>query len=313
MLRFPDFFITRPVGSGNSVANDVVRLRKALDKTGHGQSAPQPSGIYDSSLNDRVTSFQWDFGLKEDGQVDPAGPTERAITLALDAKDMAGPDAMEAIRAPFAALNNAGLKLLPDPQDRFDGLPRWVDAKGDNVPDEKRDAILTQARRNRQLKPVLPAAGQTPEPGTPVKVEGPPAKDDGLERAKPKKEAKDIEWETKQTLFSIGDEHTIRVKGPINIKRISLTAGHDGLLYKVRWLPIDAHGKAQPIVRGQTSPDLGGPGLMPGVPNSKRWDPPHDNPYGFEVRVYIPPQPPFNASSSGVMLMIEVPKGSKTE
>lgn len=39
------FRVTRPVGTGHSRANDVIRIRRALTETGHGFSPRQPSGV----------------------------------------------------------------------------------------------------------------------------------------------------------------------------------------------------------------------------------------------------------------------------
>lgn len=80
------FHVTRPVGTGHSRANDVIRIRKALTETGHGFSPPEPSGVYDPSVQESIQRFQRDFGLHPDAVIKPGGPTERAIRLVLDAK-----------------------------------------------------------------------------------------------------------------------------------------------------------------------------------------------------------------------------------
>jgi hypothetical protein len=59
MLDSSDFFITGDVGSGRgqSRPNDVVRIRRALNETGHGRSPDNPSTRYDKSIHDNIIGF----------------------------------------------------------------------------------------------------------------------------------------------------------------------------------------------------------------------------------------------------------------
>ncbi|NQU72454.1 MAG: peptidoglycan-binding protein, partial [Rhodospirillales bacterium] len=69
MFDSSDFFITGDVGSGQgqSRPHDVVRIRRALNETGHGRSPDTPSERYDKSIHDNIIGFQDDFGLEQDG------------------------------------------------------------------------------------------------------------------------------------------------------------------------------------------------------------------------------------------------------
>ena len=154
MFQTPNLFLTGNVGSGHSRANDVVRIRKALHETGYGRSPQNPSPVYDSSIRGNIVGFQEDFGLKPDGFLAPGGPTELAMRTALEAKRAGGTEAMEAFRTPFAVLAREGFSFMPDPQDRRAGRPRWVDADGNELPDQRRDAILGEARRLGDIKPI---------------------------------------------------------------------------------------------------------------------------------------------------------------
>ena len=151
---FPNLFLTGNVGSGQSRANDVVRIRKALHETGYGRSPQNPSQVYDSSIRSNIMGFQKDFGLKPDGFLAPGGPTELAMSTAIAAKRAGGTEGLEALRAPFAALTRQNFSFVPDPQNRRADNPRWVDADGNEVPDHRRDAILEEARRHGDIKSI---------------------------------------------------------------------------------------------------------------------------------------------------------------
>jgi peptidoglycan hydrolase-like protein with peptidoglycan-binding domain len=114
----PDFQVGRPGGTGHSRPGDVIRLRRALNETGHGSSPPDPSEAYDPSLNRAVKRFQGDYGLEEDGIVLPGGPTERMLNLALAAQRQGGDEGQAQLRDVVGAITDAGLKAeAPPPGD----------------------------------------------------------------------------------------------------------------------------------------------------------------------------------------------------
>lgn len=142
-----DFRVNRTVGEGHSRAPDVVRLRKALKKTGHSRPAPQPSGIYDRSAHDAVMRFQHDFGLKEDGIVRPGGPTQTAINIAHAAIEAGGREGYEAVRQPLAVLHRAGLRYQRMDESGRGAAGRWINSEGRPVAPGQIQGLLNKAER----------------------------------------------------------------------------------------------------------------------------------------------------------------------
>lgn len=98
----PDFAVSRTIGRGRSSPADVQRLRRALNRTGHG-SFPEPGGPnVTPGLIDAVKRFQGDFGLEPDAVVRPGGPTEPALSIAAGTRSQQGPAAMDEVRIAFA-------------------------------------------------------------------------------------------------------------------------------------------------------------------------------------------------------------------
>ncbi len=127
VIRFPNFHVTATVGTGHSRENDVKRTRRALNRTGHGRSPPNPSGRYDSSIARNIARLQGDFGLKQDGVIESGGPTASTLDLALDVLQTDGKETLDAVRGPYAALGRAGYRFHPDPDDprKFRYLERF--------------------------------------------------------------------------------------------------------------------------------------------------------------------------------------------
>lgn len=169
-----DFFITADVGSGHgqSRPHDVVRIRRALDETGHGRSPATPSPRYDRSIHDNIIGFQDDFGLEKDGWLEPGGPTETALNLALDAKRAGGKEAMEAVRGPFATMNRDGFQFLPNANRFPDKTHNWLAPYGNKLTDAQRDdAIFSKAVGNRIKR--IPANDPTPHMNRPNPIAPP--------------------------------------------------------------------------------------------------------------------------------------------
>ena len=139
-----NFQVGRPVGTGHSRPNDVIRLRRALNETGHGSSPPDPSGVYDPSLIRSIERFQSDYGLKQDGIVQPGGPTERMLDLALAAQRQGGDDGQAQLRDTVAAITAAGLK--PEAAPPGDKRPIvFTDENGETATPDRLAAIFRQS------------------------------------------------------------------------------------------------------------------------------------------------------------------------
>ncbi len=79
----PGFGLNGTIGTGQSNKSDVLKIRRALQKTGHGRFPRKPATNVTPGLMQAIEGFQRDFELKRDGIVEPGGPTERAIGLTL--------------------------------------------------------------------------------------------------------------------------------------------------------------------------------------------------------------------------------------
>jgi len=176
----PDFQVGRPVGTGHSRPNDVIRLRRALNETGHGSSPPDPSGVYDPSLIGSIERFQRDYGLKQDGIVLPGGPTERMLNVALAAQRQGGDDGQAQLRQMVSAITNSGLKpeapppgdnrpiAFADPSDRIatpDQVAQIIGASLKHSPSGRSDratlastATTVAGGANQVFRPTAPRA-----------------------------------------------------------------------------------------------------------------------------------------------------------
>jgi hypothetical protein len=153
----PDYFTARTIGTGQSNPGDVRRLRSTLKRTGHGRFPGQGAPNVTPGLMEAIKRFQTDFGLEPDAVIRPGGPTERALSMALHARNRQGPAAMDALRDTFAQRSRAGLTFQPHPRDRNAG--QWVDATGRTLTDAQADAFaarpgqqLAMMRRDQQLR-----------------------------------------------------------------------------------------------------------------------------------------------------------------
>lgn len=135
----PDFHVSRPIGRGTSHPSDVRRLRTALRRTGHGSFPRNAEARMTPGLGEALKRFQSDFGLEPDAVIDPEGPTERALSMAIAALDNGGDPALADMRETFARRREAGLVFGPDPENATGGL--WHNADGNLHADDEADAI----------------------------------------------------------------------------------------------------------------------------------------------------------------------------
>lgn len=142
-----DFALNGSIGTGHSNKGDVLKLRRALQKTGHGRFPRNPATNVTPGLMDAIEGFQRDFSLKPDGMIAPGGPTEGALRIALTAIDADGQRGLETVRSHFQDRARAGLTYRPDPNDPIGA--RWRAPSG---------ALLSDDQAAREAGP---GAGET--------------------------------------------------------------------------------------------------------------------------------------------------------
>ena len=135
----PDFHVSRPIGRGTSHPSDMRRLRTALRRTGHGSFPRNAEARMTPGLAEAIKRFQSDFRLETDAVIDPEGPTERALSMAIAALDSGGDGALSDMRETFSRRPQAGLVFRPDPENTSGGL--WNDADGNPLADDEADAV----------------------------------------------------------------------------------------------------------------------------------------------------------------------------
>ena len=120
-----------------------------------------------------------------------------------------------------------------------------------------------------------------------------------------KRQEPKIEWDSESVRALSSGGRTFDTTGPVRVERVSPSLHLDGLEYKIDWQPLDADGNVVPEYRSPDhQPDGDSGWLAPFVPESKVFEPPYDNPYGFRVRIWIPPQPAYSGNSAGPYLNI---------
>ncbi len=153
----PDFGLHGSIGTGQSNRADVLKIRRALQKTGHGRFPRNPATNVTPGLMEAIEGFQRDFSLKRDGVVEPDGPTERAIGLTLAAMETDGERGLGAMRTLFQNRARAGLAFRPGPDDRAGMM--WRDRTGQLLTDDQAEAVTVNAKtRTGNARPTVPAA-----------------------------------------------------------------------------------------------------------------------------------------------------------
>lgn len=82
-------------------------------------------------LRNSVVKFQSDFGLEPDGVIEPGGPTESALSIALRARNLDGKAAVEELRDAFASIGDEGFVFRASPDLR--GMGEWVDGRDEDL------------------------------------------------------------------------------------------------------------------------------------------------------------------------------------
>jgi len=153
----PDFGLHGAIGTGQSNKGDVLKIRRALQKTGHGRFPRKPATNVTPGLMEAIEGFQRDFSLKRDGVVEPDGPTERAIGLTLAAMETDGERGLGAMRTLFQNRARAGLAFRPDPDDRAGMM--WRDRTGQLLTDDQAEAVTINAKTGSgNSRPTVQAA-----------------------------------------------------------------------------------------------------------------------------------------------------------
>ncbi len=155
----PDFGLHGSIGTGQSNKADVLKIRRALQKTGHGRFPRNPATNVTPGLMEAIEGFQRDFSLKRDGVVEPDGPTERAIGLTLAAMETDGERGLGAMRTLFQNRARAGLAFHPDLDDRAGMM--WRDRTGNLLTDDQAEAVTVNAKTSRAVTPTLQSSRTT--------------------------------------------------------------------------------------------------------------------------------------------------------
>ncbi len=121
-----------------------------------------------------------------------------------------------------------------------------------------------------------------------------------------KRQPPKVEWDTEAVrALSVGGR-TFDTTGPVRVQMVNDSLHPDGLRYNVVWHALDADGNVVPEVRSaDNKPVEHGGHVSPwGGVQERVFEPPYDNPYGFRVRVWIPPQAANSGNSAGPYLNI---------
>lgn len=165
-LEPSDFYIARSVGEGRSHRGDVRRTRRALARIDYGGSLNSRATSVTPGLISAIEAFQTEFGLKPDGVIRPGGPTERALSMAVRARNRKGPRGTALLRTEFSRRADAGLVFRPDPRKRNAGV--WLDDAGNALTDRQADETAARVRVAQLVLPSPPppplSAGNTSSP-----------------------------------------------------------------------------------------------------------------------------------------------------
>lgn len=142
---------------------------------------------------------------------------------------------------------------------------------------------------------------------------GRPDKDDAAEATENERILQETDW--RQAVPDMtGGEVILKVKGPVKIDLDTPALGLDGIDYEVDWLPLKPNGEVGQEFRSSNHRSASGRGYVPGIIGAfKRkpdlFRPPYDHPYGFQVKIRIPPQQQPHGNSPGPSLRIQFPRG----
>lgn len=238
-------------------------------------------------------------GVWRDADGDPA-PRARVLALLREGETAAGFTFDNVLRRDRVT----GKHLLPgDRETKHDTMtgvtsPFWAPRKGPEFTDFV-TRVFGGAPETGPAAPVKLAdsasaqpAGQAQGGNNPV---DPEVQSGDTSSSDSKKE--EIEWVPEPTQFE--GERRIKVKGPVRIDVRSGAAGLDGLDYRVQWHPLDKDGNVIPTFRNPEKEKSFGEYSGFSIPIGRTHQPPNDHPHGFEVRIWIPPQPPRHGNTAG--------------
>ena len=133
------------IGRGRTRAADIRKIRNTLDELGYLSSPPKARLAYTPAIADGIEQAQRDFELKPDGIIDPDGPTEQTLNLALIAKRAGGGDAVASVRDDIIRHNRRGLRLMRDSVNPG-AFGVWRDKNGKRVKELKTLASVENHR-----------------------------------------------------------------------------------------------------------------------------------------------------------------------
>lgn len=280
------FALADGVGSGGANRGaDVASTKRALAWTGHypADRARKTSPDADPDFHVALHAFQREHGLKRDGVAFPGGETERTLN---------------------------------------ERLGQLLAAAGQAVPATVQHAAAAgpgqSGKRAKPPRPERPSHGEPPDhPGLSDRTGDSPgttSPDDPAAANMDGTESPDYDWNDKPAAvgLKVGSDDSVgpvRTRGPVRIDRRSMAMGADGMVYNVVWHPLDKDGKVQPAVQAPADeqPVYGGH-TWTNTPSGTVVEPPFDNPNGWAVRVYVPPQATPNGASLGTDISIYTQK-----
>ncbi len=338
-MRTP-FSLSGPVSldrAGRNSLSDTLKIKTALEQSGFYKP---DDDIYtpgeDTQFWDGLAAFQDANGLKVDRIAKPAGPTVQALNAALAKSPPkpilgaevgpASPDRRIRNEALIRADANSG-----DPGDLAPMLAATLRSKdgaqaAPEVADYIRQTFASDPEKGKRLHSQMAQLLHPDDADKISKASGIARANQTRQKATPdqsepqiEKDSEGVEWRQEPTMFPKDGTVKIRTSGQLRLGANSQTTGLHGLRVMMTWHPLDKDGNVQstwerPESERRKNPnpydEAGFTTLLPGVQTNKTVSPPWDNPYGWEVRVIVPPQNTNHGNAGAQHLNIYVPKDS---
>ncbi|NQV84197.1 MAG: hypothetical protein HQ494_10300, partial [Rhodospirillales bacterium] len=133
-----------------------------------------------------------------------------------------------------------------------------------------------------------------------------------VQTKQPEKPKPKIEWNEQPEPRDFRPRKIFRTDGPVKVRASTPTMGPDGVWYGIKWHPLDKDGKRAKVVekvgnKGREIPAV----PIPQKPDEKEFTPPWNNPHGWDVELWIPPQQGSHGNSGGHDLDVFLPKAKQ--
>ena len=216
------------------------------------------------------------------------------------------------------ALETAGDKGVADVADLLEKVHQNNPAQARQLADETFERLSPETKkrlRGMEAEAARPAAGDNDHPfdiideagashvdtaaGKATGTAQAPSKSKGENRSKADLLAK-TKWSKRPEPRQHGSRQVHRTKGPIKVGHRSPTPGVDGVRYHVKWWPLDKNGKRKAVFEktGNQGEEISSVSGF-NIENPEPFEPPWNNPEGWEVEVWTPPQESTHGNSSG--------------